>query len=122
MVLNTKRGIQMKTIDKWIQKEMVQLGIKKGLYGKEYLAFSMKLMESDPTRLCCVSKLIYLEISSYYKTSIACVERDIRTLINKIWESGDREHLEKIAGRSLMKKPSNKQFIDMLYARYVQTI
>lgn len=110
----------MKKIDKWIQLEIIQLGISEGLYGKDYLVFSIKLMESDPTRLCCVSKLIYPEISSYYKTNIACVERDIRTLINKIWEKGNRVHLEKIAGRSLTKKPSNKQFIDMLYARYMQ--
>ena len=110
----------MKRIHKWTQAEVVQLGITEGLYGKDYLVFTMELMENDPTRLCCISKLIYSEISNHFKTNVACVERDIRTLINKIWEDGNRAYLEEIAGRTLYKRPSNKQFIDMLYARYIQ--
>ena len=110
----------MKRIHKWTQAEVVQLGITEGLYGKDYLVFTMELMENDPTRLCCISKLIYSEISNHFKTNVACVERDIRTLINKIWEDGNRAYLEEIAGRTLDKRPSNKQFIDMLYARYIQ--
>lgn len=112
----------MKKIHKWTQTEVAQLGITEGLYGKDYLIFTMELMEKDPTCLCCISKLIYSEISDHFKTNIACVERDIRTLINKIWEDGNRVYLEEIAGRTLTKRPSNKEFIDMLYARYVQHI
>ena len=52
-------------------------------------------------------------------TTVKCVERDIRTVIEVIWKYGDRELLNIVAGRELKEKPNNREFIDML-ARFVE--
>ena len=50
----------------------------------------------DPTLLAYISKGLYVDIAVHYQTSIGCVERNIRTLINTIWLHGDRKLLNEI--------------------------
>lgn len=76
----------------------------------------------EETRLDCISKLIYLDVAKYYNTLPSCVERNIRTLISAIWEHGNYTCFEKIAGRRLKKKPTNKEFMDMIHHHYKSQI
>ena len=54
------------------------------------------------------------DIAVHYQTSIGCVERNIRTLINTIWLHGDRKLLNEIFDFELSQKPRNGAFIDAL--------
>ena len=47
-----------------------------------------------------------------------CVERNIRTLKERVWRDGDRELLQEIFGEEALKEkaPENRIFIDMLAA------
>lgn len=53
-----------------------------------------------------------MDIAVHYQTSIGCVERNIRTLINTIWLHGDRKLLNEIFNFELSQKPRNGAFID----------
>lgn len=61
-----------------------------------------------------LSKGLYVEISAEYRTSIGCVERNIRTIISTIWLHGDRTLLNQVFGFELEQKPRNGAFIDAL--------
>lgn len=68
--------------------------------------------------LAYISKGLYVDIAARFQTSIGCVERNIRTLINTIWFHGDRRLLNEIFNFELSQKPRNGAFIDAL-ANYV---
>ena len=59
-------------------------------------------------------KWLYNEVANEYQTTPFCVERNIRTLVDSIWNHGNRELLEEIIPYPGGKKPKNAQFIDGL--------
>ena len=79
--------------------------ISKGLYVERSEEHTSEL-------LIYISKGLYVEISAEYRTSIGCVERNIRTIISTIWLHGDRTLLNQVFGFELEQKPRNGAFID----------
>ena len=47
-------------------------------------------------------------------TTTICIERNLRTFIAKLWKTDNHRYLDKIAGRHLVSKPTNKAFLDMM--------
>ncbi len=95
------------------------LGISGTYLGYYYLCTAVALVLEDHDRLLMISKILYPKIALIHKTTPACVERDIRTVINLCWNRGDRERLCQVAGFRLQRKPTNGEFIDLL-AAYLQ--
>lgn len=62
----------------------------------------------------------YVDTAVKYHTTVNCVERNVRTLVNHIWEEGDREVLDQVACGKLKKKPRNKAFFAMV-AEYMKS-
>lgn len=83
----------------------------RGLY---YCIHSVKLAWKDPGCLCSVTKLVYPEIAKRYKTSVNCVERDIRTIAETVWKNGGKEFFYSITGELFEKRPSNSKFLEIL--------
>ena len=108
----------MKKFEDYMCKLISDLEVSQFYTGKTFMARALYLLEEDETRLCCLSKLIYSDVANYYSTSPACVERNIRTLIQIVWDSGNRDYLEKVARHKLEKKPANKAFIDIINYHY----
>ena len=104
----------MTALRKIVRNEFDKLGVPNGYSGEDFLTFAIKLLQEQPLRLCCVSKMLYIDIADFYHTNPVCVERNLRTFINVVWEKGDRKGLERMAGRELKKRPSNIDFIDMV--------
>lgn len=74
------------------------------------------LIIEDKERLECITKLIYPDIASLFHTSWNCVEKNIRTVVNSIWESHNTELLKIIFNKSEKdKKPTNKEFFKYMY-------
>lgn len=88
-----------------------KLDIKANYLGIKYLSHIIELTLEDELRLISISKYLYMDTAKYYKTSIYCVERDIRTVIKIIWNRGDRNFLEKLVGHRLDCCPTNSAFI-----------
>lgn len=102
----------MKKVDNKISRDFRRLGIPEFYHGEQYLYTALELVAEDPTNLCCITKQIYPDVAKRHNTTPICVERNLRTLISKVWVH--KEYLEGILGRELKKKPSNRQFIDLM--------
>lgn len=95
-----------------------RLGVNNSYVGFRYTSYGVIRAIANPELLVYISKGLYVEISVEYHTSIGCVERNIRTIINTIWLHGNRELLNQVFGFELEQKPRNGAFIDAL-AHYV---
>jgi len=91
-----------------------RLGVNNSYVGFRYTAYGVIRAIANPELLIYISKGLYVEISVEYHTSIGCVERNIRTIINTIWLHGDRSLLNQVFGFKLEQKPRNGAFIDAL--------
>lgn len=94
------------------------LGIGKSYSGYHYILYGMELIEKDEEALMNITKFLYIDIAKEFKTSHTCVERNIRKVIEVIWEHSDknRKLILKIFGKQhLLQKPSNKAFLELLY-------
>lgn len=100
-----------------------QLGIGKTYSGYDYILHGLNLILQDENLLNCVTKTLYIDISKEYQTSSTCVERNIRKVIEVIWKN-NQENKRLIVGifgtRYLKTKPSNKEFLELLY-EYVKS-
>lgn len=95
-------------------KDIKAIGITETFIGEACLYAALDIILENPLRLCCVSKLLYFDIADKLHTNPACVERNFRTFITKLWVTDDHKYLDQIAGRRLTEKPSNKEFLDMM--------
>ena len=95
-----------------------RLGVNNSYVGFRYTIYGVIRAIANPELLTYISKGLYVEIAARYQTSVGCVERNIRTIINTIWLHGDRNLLNQVFGFELAQKPRNGAFIDAL-AHYV---
>lgn len=100
--------------EKDIQRVLRRLGANGTYRGFNYTVYGIKLSMEDRERLLYVTKGLYLDIAEQYQTSWKCVERDIRTIVDVIWRTGDHELLREINGGRLDEKPKNVKFLEML--------
>ena len=95
-----------------------KLGIQKMYKGCEYIIASIKYMSRNETYFTPVTKVLYVEIAKQYNTSSICVEKNIRSIIKKIWSNqGNSKLIREIFGKHhCQKNPSNVEFLVLLYA------
>ena len=94
-----------------------QLGIGKNYSGYNYILRSIELIMHNEDVLTNVTKILYIDVAKEYHTSQTCVERNIRKVIEVIWNHSDENYtqIEKIFGKKhLSRKPSNKEFLEIL--------
>ncbi len=94
-----------------------KLGIQKMYKGCEYVISSMKYISGHESYFTPVSKVLYVEIAKQYNTSGICVEKNIRSLIKKIWSNPQNEALlsEIFSSQNVKTSPSNVEFLILLY-------
>lgn len=100
-----------------------QLGIGKSYKGYDYILYSLELITHDANCLTCITKTLYIDVAQKFQTSSTCVERNIRKVIEVIWKHIDDNqcYIKQIFGtRHLKTKPSNKEFLELLY-EYVKS-
>lgn len=98
-----------------ITKPLLQLGIRSTYYGFRYLRYALELCLQDEHYLTSVYKTLYSEVAEKFGTSCYNVEHCIRTVISYCWDRGNRNFLITIAGYQLSERPTNSEFIDILY-------
>lgn len=86
-------------------------GIGPQYRGYRYLALAVGLVMKYGWDDIQITKTVYPEIAERYNTAWRSVERDIRTAIQRAWESGGQEIMGRIIGRQLEQRPTNRQFI-----------
>lgn len=100
---------------KAVRKLPLTLGIKSTYKGYHYLVAALEIALKDETALSMYTKYILPDVAKRYRTTIFCVERDMRTAINVCWRSDKREELMRICSYELEKRPTVSEFLDILY-------
>ena len=90
-----------------------KLGAASKYKGYYYVAEAVNMAKELQERPMKITKDIYPILARKYKSTPSNVEHNIRTLINLCWMS-HRETLEEIAGCTMVDKPTNSEFIDIL--------
>lgn len=93
----------------------LRLGIHRTYKGYHYLVTTLELATTDEHNLLFLSKNIFPIVARRYNTTVYCVERNIRTVIQNCWNSPCREILLEMAPYPLTKIPTVSEFIDLLY-------
>lgn len=91
-----------------------KLGANYSYAGFDFVLEAVEMLKEDRKALQYITKELYLPIALKYNTTEKCVERNIRTIIKTVWEYGNRELLDEIAGRKLKEKPNNRDFLASL--------
>ena len=104
----------MKNYRQLIHDDIRNLGIADNFLGEECLYLALDILKDNPMRLCCISKSMYFDMADAMDTTTICIERNLRTFIAKLWKTYNHRYLDKIAGRHLVSKPTNKAFLDMM--------
>ena len=96
-----------------IHEMLRHLGGTRNYLGYAYTAHALRLIRQEPERLTLVTKWLYPDVAKAFGTSWQAVERDIRTMVWIIWERNPHL-LERLAGRPMLKRPGNAEFLDIV--------
>ena len=105
-------------MEKCIEKELKLLGIHKRYLGHSLIKRATLLVLENEERLRHVGREIYEPTAQIVGCSTKRVERNIRTMIFRAWDT-NKKQLEKVAGVPLMMPPTVSEFIEYL-ADYVK--
>ena len=100
---------------------LFELNIQTHYQGFPYLTYSMELLDQNPAHLDSITKTLYPKVARRFKTSPLCMERDIRTIIQLLWDSGRMAALESIVGIRLEDRPTNSEFLALLHRCLMMT-
>ena len=106
---NNKNAIEPR-----ITKMLHSLGVPSHIKGYQYIRESILLIYNNPYIIGGITKELYPEVASRYKTTSSRVERAIRHAIEVSWNRGDYEYMEELFGHSVdydRAKPTNSEFI-----------
>lgn len=99
----------MKEVYRLIRK----LGATSKYKGYYFVAEAVRISMESQERPIKITKDIYPYLAKKFKSTPMNVEHDIRTVINVCWTVNKRS-LDHIAGYTLVYKPTNSEFVDML--------
>ena len=94
---------------------LLTLGIRSTYRGFYYLYYALLLCLQNEDYLLFVCKLLYTDVAKHFHTSSSNVEHCIRTAVTHCYYHGNRAFLCRIAGYTLTSKPTNSEFLDILY-------
>ena len=97
-----------------ITKMLHSLGIPSHIKGYQYIRESILLIYRNPYIIGGITKELYPEVATKFKTTSSRVERAIRHAIEVSWNRGDYEYMEELFGHSVdydRAKPTNSEFI-----------
>lgn len=102
-----------------IQEALRSVGVFGHYRGYHYFTMAVMMAAENPERLHALGKEIYLPIAEQCGTSVANVEKDIRTIRDVMMRNGGEELLAKAAGCAHWKdkSPYPKEIIS-IFAEY----
>lgn len=104
------------TIMNDIHSELWALGITANYTGFFHASYAIFLAVTQPDCLLFVTKSLYPTVAKQHQTSATAVERNIRTVIDVVWNQCP-DALKRVAGYNMRKKPTISQFVSILAYR-----
>lgn len=99
-----------------VRKTLAKLGVVSSYKGHDQIELALRLVMEEGYTLSSVMK-VYEEVGRRTGASAASVERNIRTIINRVYMDSDR--LEAMAEYPLFFKPKPAEFLSIL-CNYIQ--
>lgn len=102
------------TLEEKIESILNRLSFSPRLSGYKYLQTAIKIAVLEPETIYSLMKNIFCRVAKEYDTTVACVERAIRSAITDAWNKGDFEIQRKIFGstvRFISGHPTDSEFI-----------
>lgn len=96
---------------------LYQLGLTANYTGFFYVSYAVYLVAQQPDRLLLVTKWLYPEVAKHDATTWKCVERDIRTAVNVVWDTNPKL-LGALARHPLPQKPKTSTFLSILALQF----
>lgn len=103
----------METMLIGVRHELMRLGVTNRYRGYEQTVCAVEIAAGNPESLTLISKLIYPDVARHFDVSWHVVERNIRTIIDVIWDTNPGR-LSELAGHQLLRKPKTSDFIAIL--------
>lgn len=100
-------------INRKVASILNQLGVDRRLSGFALTIAAMNLICEDSNRLTAITRL-YSDVAAQMGMTSQQVERNIRNMVEIIWERGNQELLCKMAYGNLKKRPAVGQFLAIL--------
>ena len=119
------RYIEINEIDKKNQENLEalvtniihEIGVPAHIKGYQYLREAIMMVVNDIEVINQITKQLYPDIASKYRTTPSRVERAIRHAIEVAWSRGKNDAVESIFGYTISAakgKPTNSEFIAMI--------
>lgn len=89
------------------------MGVQNSYIGVKQTAYAVDMALQNPECMTLVTKRLYPEVAKRDHTTPARVERNIRTIVQILWEDNPAA-LNAVAGYELKRKPTTSQFIAIL--------
>ncbi|MCI6229132.1 MAG: sporulation initiation factor Spo0A C-terminal domain-containing protein [Clostridiales bacterium] len=89
------------------------LGITEKYIGAKQLIQAIEIVLKCPGSLHAIQKEIYDVIALQYSVSGGAVERNLRMVSQKAWET-DSQYMENLAGYPMAKRPTASQLIEII--------
>ena len=96
-----------------ISSLLIRLGAVSNHVGLVQTSYGVYLAIQNPDKLMLVTKWLYPEIAKNFGCTTYAVERNIRTVVNKIWETNP-QCLCDLAGGSLVQRPTASNLLTIL--------
>lgn len=100
-------------MDKKVEQMLCSIGLTQNYKGYRQLAQALQIAGEEPGSLEIVTKRLYPAVARECGTNWKSVERNIRTMIEIVWQSAP-EKLERLSGYPLEEKPKPAQFLALL--------
>lgn len=80
------RRATVRGFDSAIRNALINLGVRPNLDGYSYLAEAVHRTMNDRNALQGITKILYPDLAKYFATTPQCIERAIRTAVQKAWQ------------------------------------
>lgn len=103
-----------------IKQLILSLGIRSTYRGFHYLCYALSLCLQNEDYLLSVYTLLYPATAEHFNANPDNVEHCLRTVIAYCWNKGNKRLLIELAGYELTEKPTNGEFLDILYQHLIR--
>lgn len=112
-VRGTERGF-VRDDSAIVRRALMEAGVLPHLDGFRYLQSALRRTWGNPTLLRGVTKSLYRDIAKEFGTTPACIERSVRSAVERAWQRMDAQTRRAIFGAQAEqweKAPSNVPFL-----------
>lgn len=87
---------KLQELENFYREQLIEMGCPVHLTGFHYLLHSLLYLSAHPDALHQMTKVLYPYVAQLENTSASCVERSMRTALERLWENGDQEKLSSL--------------------------